>query len=90
MSVVITMMWGYGGGWGPWIGMGLGMTLFWGLVILGVIVLVRYSSGTGAHRERAMGNGVGQAEQILADRFARGEINEDEYRTRRELLREGR
>lgn len=84
------MMWGYNGGWGSWIGMGLGMTVFWGLVIVGVVVLVRYLSDAGRRRESETSAGSGHAEQILADRFARGEISEDEYRQRRELLREGR
>jgi putative membrane protein len=81
------MMWGYGWGWGPWFGMALGMIVFWGLIIAGVIVLVRYLGSTRAGRESETGNGQGNAEQILADRFARGEIDEDEYRKRRELLR---
>jgi putative membrane protein len=85
---VIIVMWGYDGwGWGPWLGMGFGMILFWGAVIAATIVLVRYLAGA---RDRGVSGGQGSAEQILAERFARGEINEDEYRQRRELLRGSR
>ena len=84
------MMWGYGGwGWGPWLGMGFGMVLFWGLIIAGVIVLVRYLA-SGRDRGGPDGGGRDSAERILADRFARGEIDEDEFRQRRELLRHNR
>ena len=82
------MMWGYGAGWGwgAWLTMGVGMILFWGLVIGGVIVLTRYLAGTRYHPS-SDAPGRTTAEQILAERFARGEIDEDEYRQRRELLR---
>ena len=85
------MMWGYGGwGWMPWLGMGFGMIVFWGLIIFGVVALVRYFAGGRDRREPGAGNETDSAERILADRFARGEIDEDEYRQRRELLRHGR
>jgi putative membrane protein len=85
------MMWGYDGwGWWPWLGMGFGMVLLWALIIVGLIALVRYLVGGRERREPDTGGATGSAEQILADRFARGEIDEDEYRQRRELLRQGR
>ncbi len=85
------MMWGYdGSGWGPWLGMGFGMIVFWGLIIAGGIALVRYTGSSRDRRESAESGGRGGPEQVLADRFARGEIDEDEYRTRRLLLGEGR
>lgn len=80
------MMWGYGWGWGSWL-MGFGMIVFWVLIIAGAVVLVRYVGIARDGRETGPGTGQGNAEQILADRFARGEIDEDEYRKRRELLR---
>ncbi len=69
------MMWdwhGYGGG--AWFAMSFGMLVFWGLVIWFVVAMVR----SGSNR--------GDAEAILAARFARGEINEDEYRQRLDVL----
>lgn len=80
------MMWGYGG-WVSWLGMGIGMTVFWGVIIVGVIALVRYLA---APRERhGPGGRQGDPEQVLADRFARGEFEAEEYRQRREVLRGG-
>jgi putative membrane protein len=70
--------------------MGVGMILFWGLIIAGVIAVVRYIGHTGERRVSSVGGGQRDPEQILAERFARGEIDEDDYRQRRELLRGGR
>ena len=88
---MILMMWGYGAGWGwgAWLTMGIGMILFWGLVIGGGIVLIRYLAGTRYHDPSSGGPGRTEPEQILAERFARGDIDEDEYRRRCELLRSG-
>lgn len=77
------MMWGYGYGGGSWVGwlvMGIVMLVFWGMVVAGVIFLVRYL-GHG-HDQR----GGGDALRILDERFARGEIDADEYSRRRQLL----
>jgi len=66
--------------------MGLGMLLFWGLVIVGIVWLVRevagprhYSSGSGSHRGP-------DPLATLDHRLAAGEISPDEYRERREIL----
>ena len=61
-GTVILMMWGYGAGWGwgAWLTMGIGMILFWGLVIGGGIVLIRYLAGTRyQHPPRARPAGPG-------------------------------
>ena len=69
--------WGpYGSGWG-FVLMSVGMLLFWGLVILGVVVVVRYLAVT--RRQTA--------DEVLAGRLARGEIDEPEYRSRKAALR---
>jgi putative membrane protein len=70
-------------GWG-WAGMALSWILLLGLIVLGVLLLVRLGrrtsdSPTAPARE--------SAEQVLAERFARGEIDEDEYRRRLATLR---
>ena len=77
-------MWDYGPGWGsgPWLAMGLGMLIFWGLIVVGGVALVRYLASSRTEETKA--------EQILAGRFARGEIDEDEYQRRRESLRASR
>ena len=80
------MMWWYGPGMNSW-GYGLmtvSMVLFWALVIFGVGALVRHL-GRG---ERVTADRL-TPEQILAERFARGEINEDEYQHRLDLLTRG-
>ena len=81
------MMWWYGGsGWGGWLVMGLMMVIFWGIVIFGGIALWR-AVARGDRQQpqiREM-----SAERLLDERFARGEIDVDEYTRRRELLRSG-
>jgi putative membrane protein len=78
------MYWGNGmGGWGMLL-MTVSGLLFWGLIIAGIVVLVRYLA-RGAQADP----GASQAptpEQVLADRFARGEIDEDEYSRRLQVL----
>jgi putative membrane protein len=70
------MMW-WGSGWG-WIWM-----VVWWAVVLGVIIwaVVRFSGGTGGGERRGP-----TAREILDERFARGEIDEEEYRRRRDAL----
>ncbi|CAM3693347.1 SHOCT domain-containing protein [Smaragdicoccus niigatensis] len=80
------MMWGYGMGWGSWLGMTVMMIVFYGVIIFGIIAAVRAFSGT--RHSTAGGHGVSSAEQILAARFAKGELTEDEYRQRLATMRE--
>lgn len=86
------MMGWYGdGGWGAgsWIGMGLGMIVFWGVVFFVIVTVLRWSSqprqrgGYGA--PVASGDASG-ALQTLDERFARGDLTEVEYRHTRETL----
>ena len=68
--------------WG-WIAMTTGMLLFWGLLILFAVLLVRaLNRPSGGPTETARPS----AQQILAERFARGEIDEEEYGRRQETL----
>lgn len=76
-------------GWG-YTGMAIGMVLFWILVIVAIIALVRSSTGN------AQASSVLQPprytespEQLLATRFARGDIDEAEYQQRLAVLRGG-
>src|SRR6266540_3343106 len=86
-ETVMAMMWGYDWGWGAWLLMSVMMVLFWGLVIAGIVVLVRYLTSSRQGGTPASDSGRSSAEEILAERFARGEIDEDEYTRRRRLLR---
>ena len=70
------MMWGMdGGGW--WWFVIPGMIVFWVAVIAGAAGL--FSSTGGRSRRR-------EAEEILADRLARGEIDVEEYERRKDAL----
>jgi len=60
--------------------MGLGSVLFLALIVVGVVLVVRGPSGGGPRRNED------GALRILDERFARGEIDEDEYRSRRRTL----
>jgi putative membrane protein len=69
-------------GWWGYAGMGIGMVLFWALLILGIVVLIRLSTGD---QNRPVSPPT-SPDQILADRFAGGEITEAEYRDRVAVL----
>ncbi|MDP9868791.1 MULTISPECIES: SHOCT domain-containing protein [Streptosporangium] len=65
-------------GWG-WGAMSVGMILFWALVIAAVVALVRaLNRPQGSIRTPAGPT----PERLLAERFARGEIDEEDYRRR--------
>ena len=67
-------------GWGGWLVMLLGMVAFWGLVIWAVVVLFRDTRAGDtrpAHHDPL---------DTLDERFARGEIDETEYRARADVL----
>lgn len=84
------MMWfGSGGwGWGGWLLMSLAMVLFWAALITVIVVSVRYLTGPRSTDSHAHGSGPSRAEDLLSERFARGEIDADEFRQRHALLRE--
>jgi putative membrane protein len=73
-------------GWG-WALMAISTVLFWGLVIaVGVLLFRGVNQPTG-------GPSVGprpSPEHLLAERFARGEIDEEEYRRRLATLTSSR
>ena len=75
------------GVWG-YILMGLSVVLFWGAIITALVLLAR-SLGAGRRYDPGTPGG-GVAEHLLAERFARGEIDESEYTARLTVLRRGR
>jgi putative membrane protein len=79
--------WGEGMTWWGYVLMSVSMVLFWGVVILGIVALVRYL-GHSAQAAGGAGRPDPSAEQVLAERFARGEIDEQEYQSRRAALRD--
>ena len=82
------MYWNWNGmtGWG-WFAMSLGTILFWA-VLVAVGVLLFRMLGRGSERPSAP-KPHRAPEQTLAERFAHGEIDEDEYRHRLAVLRDG-
>jgi putative membrane protein len=57
-------------------GMWIFMLLFWGLVIVGIVSIIRWLVGRGQRQDRS------QSEtplEILQKRYARGEIEREEY-----------
>ncbi|WP_055715220.1 SHOCT domain-containing protein [Streptomyces torulosus] len=81
------------GGWG-WFVMSAGTILFWAaLIALGVLLFRSLSASAGADREAGTSTGGPRPglspEQLLAERFACGDIDEDEYRRRLTVLRSG-
>lgn len=83
------MFWnGNMGGWG-YVLMVISFVLFWGAVIAAVVLLAR-ALGPGTRGRNAEASpGSGYAENLLAERFARGEIDETEYTSRLSVLRRG-
>ncbi len=82
--------WGGGWGWGGWLLMSAVMVLFWLAVITAIVVAIRYLVSSGGARGGPHRYEPARPEDVLAGRFARGEIDEDEYRQRITLLREHR
>jgi putative membrane protein len=81
------MMYGYGhevSGWGNGL-TAIIMALFWGAVIFGIVALVRYARRDGMARREPVQPPA--PERLLAERFARGDIDEDEYYQRLTSLR---
>lgn len=67
-------------GWG-WFMMSASMVLFWALVITAGVLLFRALSRSPEHAHTHPSVRP-SPEQVLAERYARGEIDEDEYRRR--------
>lgn len=71
-------------GWMAWM-MAVTMVAFWGLAVLGIAALVRYLIKVGTPRDTTAPRIT--AEEILADRFARGDIDATEYQHDLDVLR---
>ena len=82
------MGWDHGAwGAGDWLLMSLMMVVFWGGLVALVVWLVRSSRDDRPQRPDTAPSPVQHADEVLAERFARGEIDEEEFTRRRELLR---
>ncbi len=69
-------------GWGPGFGL-VFMILFWVLIIIGIIAMVKWlmgiSGGAGTASPKT-------ARQIIEERYARGEIDREEFEQKRRDL----
>jgi putative membrane protein len=98
--IIVPLIFGLIGGWqgysgygmmGPWMMGGYGgmwfmpiiMIVFWGLIIWGIVALVRGVSSSG---NSGSPNQADSALEILKRRYARGEINKQEYEERKKDL----
>ncbi len=81
------MMWFWGGGvhWWGWLLGTIAMVAFWGLVIWAIWYFVTAV----ARRPEDRPHGSSDPKAILDERLARGEIDAEEYRDLRDLLRGG-
>jgi putative membrane protein len=84
VAVLLAQMWHsddhMGGGW--WWLMGIGWLLFLAFIGFLAYLLVRHLIAPRDGQQHRS-----SAEELLAERLARGEIDEDEYRRRRDALR---
>jgi putative membrane protein len=79
------MWWNNGWGGGAWFGFALMHMLFWVLLIACVVMLVRWGGGgRGRNLPRPDDS---RALDILRERYARGEIDKQEYEERRQVLK---
>ena len=72
---------GDGMGFGLWGGGGMGMLLFWGVIIGLMVFVVRFFMNNSAAKE-----GDKTPLQTLKDRYARGEIGKEEFEQKKRDL----
>jgi putative membrane protein len=82
------MMWWDDGGWGAgqWLLMTMTMLIFWGGLIAFGVWAVRSFTVRPSVAPPPPAAVTSRADEVLADRYARGEIDEAEYARRREVL----
>ncbi|MEU6114446.1 SHOCT domain-containing protein [Streptomyces sp. NPDC047117] len=81
------VMYGYGTGMTGWgfLAMAIAQLIFWGLLLVGVAFLVRNLVRN--HPDAGIPPTHQTPQQVLAERLARGEIDEEEYQRRLTALR---
>ena len=82
------MDWENGWSSGDWVAMFLMMAVFWGALIAVVVWAVRSMRPARGTRQTGHSSSEpgGTAEQILQERFARGELTAEEFTRSRDLL----
>lgn len=84
------MMHGYGAGWMAWPLMALVMLILWGGLIAAIVWFLaqrRNKSTAPTPNAASPANATSAAIEILDQRYARGEIDEDQWRSARDNLR---
>ncbi len=84
------MHYGYGNGgghWAMWILMIVAMLVLWGALAWIIVTLLRQRGGNSEPRGGAPGGPGPEPLRILDERLARGEIEEEEYKRRRDLIK---
>lgn len=77
-------MWGdYGMGWGWGFFGAIHMFLWWVLIILGIVVLVKWLIGGVSERS----DRESRALQILKERYAKGELGKEEFEQKMQDIR---
>lgn len=74
------MYWNGDWNWGAWVAMSMMMVVFWGLVIVAIVAVARTLTS----------RSVPTPQEILDERFARGELSVEEYEERSRALRDRR
>jgi putative membrane protein len=84
---LIPMMGFHDGNWsgGDWLAMNSMMLLFWAVAI-GLVIWVARSFRNERQRPGSDHPNTAGPDDILSERYARGEIDDDEFQRRRELL----
>lgn len=82
-------MWHDGWGWGGWALMVIAMVLVL-VAILTVVVLAMRFLTRNSTSSPPRSSPFGRAEDVLAERYAQGELDDDEYRRRLSVLRKHR
>jgi putative membrane protein len=75
------MIGGYGMGWFG----GILMIVFWVLIIVGLVFLIKWLIQS-AGREKTSGSGGNRSLEILKERYARGEIDKEEFDSKKRDL----
>jgi len=64
----------------------LGMLLFWGIIIAGAVLVVRWLAAGRLSTPESPGHGE-RALEILRERYAKGEIDQNEFEQKKRDLR---
>ncbi len=81
--------WGHMMGWGGTMFGGIGMLLFWGVIIVLLVLFARcFTGGSRTQSLSRLPHSGSTALDILQERYAKGEISKEEYEQRKRTLTE--